>query len=1680
MPTPSDPVLQIASNCSLEEQRHVANGLLTLVPDPEVEFEFSAIAASINYHYQSIKKLASKAIPNLILNKGLLEKSNKTALAAMLIQVSVSKLNRGIAGEKARRYLALLAVEIVTRNPSLLTDESIAVLGRLVRHEISSGTKHSAIPDPRSLIGLIGWLNNLPQNTTKFTAEFWRYWRRKNEVEAWKIVNGKSYAFQDSESENDSAHDPIYFTVPESGISEFTPTIIEIPEPEVEVEKNRTRGIQKVVIEALQSTYTPIHALTESSTTNLTDEEVQDYVGSTLIEIEEIWKKNDHLSFQSLLGRLVILVTGSSADKVLSLQWIDLNKERPKLAEGISLDCEWFIRREYVPDNAFRFEQNQHNRTVWIPIPQLLQKWLKALKSNPKHLQTVFDYLRDSLPAVGQTTVTITTLRRTFFSRIARLEPLGITGAQWACGDSFGLDISPIYYDRYPADALAKAIEKVTFAWFREKPKKSRKTIPRHDLGSKVPNDKSEYSLLLRQVSRSECGKKEIDEKISFINRMTYNLVHGIVLATGHRPNNNFSKLTLKNFDLVEGIGIIADKAVDPSWLNRPVSIPAQLCSEINLLVSELRNIAELTVGTKLSQWATEAIWGTGPLFIKIHSEDEVEVFSKNDYLENLPTELLECDNFARHWLNQYLIGNVSEMLRVGQLGWHGTRAGAWSDLSPMSVREGCRKLRPIINQYLKRIGWRSVNANSKEEMDYPINIDWIESELIHEREYRTTLNQLYRSYAHKNSLLAKAILPELELLIEQKWPGKFSIDDNYKLQWANASNNKQEIIKITEDDIKHMAFAVSRGNKRSQEYAIAFNLVSLVFRIAKNRSIVDGKIPYRKVFKFGSGPGPFKACAPMALVASRKLEDWLMHKDCQLSLQSRTLIALIHFGGYTDIQKIITVMNNAKLVRSKQYPDVILAEPNDARQTIAFSGMAALHLAHWTRDRKELIVNRNQINDEIYNHLPDALKPKSVDETLDQLASLIKIRNSLAMGGIARLVGTEKVNFTSISASKMVALQDNLPVVKTEKHTDCSESMLRFALGNTNNSNDKLSIRKLTAEISKCQKHRSHYTGLSEVETRKQLRMWLVNHCNPNKSNQQVEHLLVRFAVALLDKNSESSRLQYITILGYIGVIAHSLKKYLGSDPLAKTQEEWQEAYLQIIASSTPDMRVRKRDALYRFHNLAGEQLKLPNIDFAILSDIAGDRKLFVNPGYLTKDMKNQVVKALERDIIDLDRQNASADELHEAKARYLYFHLISTSTLRPRECWALSINDIIFNANSTFIRIRSRGFQNLKTVRARRRILLKGDVVADCRIQLERWIANLESIHGNNYNINLPLFSRSKDPTALIDRAHISSRVNELLRWITDDPEAVAYWARKSDIYDSMSALQSGTHESLWPARDLLGRAGQAGIKTTCISYTHDVHLLYMRWFKDQYNTFKSKDIGIAIGRSVSRYRRKFNSESISGGRSDDIRQRVSALIKNVPIFNSIGSEYCLPAAIKSSGTFQPTLSAIDQLMRSISSGTDVKTAAMQRSWPSQSILRLEQVLHDLSQNGIAFQQSDNQNVLIKPPRNITALNRAPKSGYVYQIGNICFDHQSFLEMADSWVKFASFIGADKGIPGTTSEWSTWETVAGSVPMGAWSSETVQYLDCRLPAHYPGVSTSPWPMLRWNLILYWLKNKI
>lgn len=583
MPAPSNPVSQIAVHCGLDEQRHVARGLLILIPDPEAEREFTSIAAGIKYHLQEIDKLAKDAKPNIILGKGLLDKSNKTALAAMLIEVSRSNLNRDIAGERARRYLAALAVEIVSRNPFCLKDEAIAVLGRMVRHEISSGTKHSAIPNPKSLLGLIGWMNGLRQDTTKFTAEFWRYWRNSIQDYAWKIVNTKGNEELDLD-QHDLDQVEITSILPEPDENDYTPKLIVIPEPETELEKDRTAGIHKVVSEALQSTYTPLHTLSESSTTILTDEEVKKYVENTLVDIDKSWTAIDKTEGHAMLGRLVILATGTSANKISDLVWIDIKKERPVKAEGITIDYEWFIRREYVPDNSFAFDITDQSRSVWIPIPIKLQKWLRAVNSNPKHLQIIFDALRGSLPVVRQSTVSDTALRRTFFSRIARLEPLGITGAQWACGDNFGLDISPIYYDRYPADSLARLIENVTFPWFLDNNKinKSKKTIPKHYLGSRVPNDKKSYSDILSQAKNNTQTNNNINEKIAYINKLTHNIVHGIVIATGHRPNNNFNKLTLKSFDLVQGVGMISDKAVDPSWQHRPVCLCAGSLGELH------------------------------------------------------------------------------------------------------------------------------------------------------------------------------------------------------------------------------------------------------------------------------------------------------------------------------------------------------------------------------------------------------------------------------------------------------------------------------------------------------------------------------------------------------------------------------------------------------------------------------------------------------------------------------------------------------------------------------------------------------------------------------------------------------------------------------------------------------------------------------------------------------------------------------------------------------------------------------------------------------------------------------------------------------------------------------------------------------------------------------------------
>ncbi len=280
------------------------------------------------------------------------------------------------------------------------------------------------------------------------------------------------------------------------------------------------------------------------------------------------------------------------------------------------------------------------------------------------------------------------------------------------------------------------------------------------------------------------------------------------------------------------------------------------------------------------------------------------------------------------------------------------------------------------------------------------------------------------------------------------------------------------------------------------------------------------------------------------------------------------------------------------------------------------------------------------------------------------------------------------------------------------------------------------------------------------------------------------------------------------------------------------------------------------------------------------------------------------------------------------------------------------------------------------------------------------------------------------------------------------------------------------------LWVGQYSVQMVGQNWMQI--YTYMHDPILVFYKWFHSDVKYFDIRHVGQVLNCSSSTINRKLHDRTIRARGDADIRSRMAALLNSIPIAHVEPKEIHPPLALVCGSKFNPTTADIDAILRAFAKGQNLTVAAGHRSWPSVSINHLEQALEQLKSFGFEFQRYPQSTVVIDPPRIIQAYSTKPESGYVLQLGQLKFDHKTLIEMAESWLRYAALLGIDKGIPGTSLEWAQWEIVVGTDSSINWPVQKIIHLECRLPVLQLGSATSSWHMLRWNLILYWLKFRI
>lgn len=1672
--------------CSPEDSpaRAVASHALSVIfPDIESEREFTHARRALSPIWDEIQ-LQSLGAPGAVLDLQVRPQGDASELGptndkergreellVTLERISRTGLVPEAEGFEARSYIAKLWVEILAMYPDDGVPPGVRELGmafRQILKELHQGkTRRGAFEPPSSLLELKGMLDREPQDSSRFPGYFWSAWRAHLSGYAYQAI---VHPVPLGESLDEDPDADVGVVIPgEPGVDPaipagrpfgWLPANTEEPEP-----LRNHPGAREGFVRSGLSTITPLHALTDASTTVLDDSAMSAEVGRLLrLAASALQNKEVELA-EKLIARCMLPATATLATQVSQLKW---GEAEDAVAQPgcLSLDAEWLFRPELRPDNPDVGPIERGGSVVWLPIPAALRDLVKRMNPAPVLGECVFPALGRMALDLSDDAPSTTMLRRSILNRLAASEPLGLTAAQWAAGDSLGISLTPLHYDRFDADRFAQLVERSVFPWFGEKPGRPRKRRPGiHVLGSRVCPRLSDVIGVMSAVRSG--GLVVQDELIGRLLRRTNNLVHGLAVLSGHRPTEGFSLLTINHFALTDPVAVIEDKVAGPDWQVRPIVLPRVWQQELLRLVAELREAVARFPGTALSKEAAAALDGTGPLFIVATTADQVRPFLLRDYMEVLPTELRSSPNFARHMLNAYLIGRVPEAVRVAQLGWHGTREGAWADGSPWSVIDIAAILEAPLSEHLKNLGWRPLPGSYQASGVPNVQIDWIKAERAHQQSFNRHVIRLKLAAAARHAEIATPMREVIREYLARNIPG-LTLEPHGGFRRTDGVADTP--IEIGDDHLATLEQALAGGVAKSVQGAVARNLLSALMRDGRKRKVVLGRVPRRVVWHFPSRPGHFTSVQPAAMRASRQLDAWLVEAGPRLSEAAIAAVSLILHGGYAQVDTVMAVLSpTATLRRIRSHQDVVLVGVGDHEagqgqaRSFAFHGLAALHLRRWRSCGECALPSVDELDRELHALVPANLRPEQASGTLNHLAALARARRALVMDGMARLIGLGEVLPSTVSLDRVVAAHDGLGV----HHEDVrprATAPPRNDMPATRKAGGLASLYELiTSAVQGGQNPR-----VGEAKARKVLEDELLEWCSQESTAIRMVDLLARYALALVQRGGDRRKvLELRTIRGYLYEVAVPLITHLPNRPLEASVGAWNSAILTIIASSAPSIRGARFLGLRRFHLVLNQEFQMPDVDFGEFIDIAGPRHHAVDAGFITDAEFAAAYSCLAAEAAILRVGHAAPHDIHLAEARCVALPMMRASGLRTGEVHGLSYRDMHTDEPCGRMIVRGSSYQNLKTAKARRGSCLRG-AHHDLAIRMAReWEGAAKEREGSGYRRSSPVFSDLGASPGRLDRNDLFGRIGELLKWATGLPAAKPYWLRKSAARERLIELMGSAPTSLWPLRALLGEMGHGSVRVTLGHYIHDPLPPFLGWFDTCHGELDASRIAFAVGLSKSRVSRDLDQKRSVPARGRS-RARIAQLLAPVRFCSDGAGVVHLPDPPRVASVFHPLPAEIDVVMRRVAGGDTLASATALHRWPAATTAALDaaiQALQDPYQVGFT---EGSASLRITPPRSLSRAN---------QVLGVLDDLAAMpvlAEMGERWIAFAA-TGFPQGFVGTASDWGHWIKGIPLLAEGRWEECRRGAYQVRAPSR--GVEgTGTWRAWLWVAMVAWL----
>lgn len=489
---------------------------------------------------------------------------------------------------------------------------------------------------------------------------------------------------------------------------------------------------------------------------------------------------------------------------------------------------------------------------------------------------------------------------------------------------------------------------------------------------------------------------KRIQKAAHRHNRLCFQLIWALHIATGHRGNADLDQITRRHISLAARAVLYSDKPADPSGYRRLCIYPNVVASLLHEYLDQLRKLAETLTAhdqNAAAQRTLGALGGDNGLFFRLTASNDDRLVPMNCSIRDIWSQVAPDGmpvNSVRHSLSTYLreqgitgiwveqqMGHVAELALLGQEG-------------PVSVAEMRQVLEPALDGFMHFCGFAAPSKQKHSTYLSPYHRDisslWAAHRACLKEDERRLKAQLRIDPEKTKSDPLQTLITRV---LSEHVPGydpRRPPPDTY----------------LETGQIRKLAEVLTRAVSRTSDVRPAIRQLEGRLRFHRHRHGWRLTIPqrlYRPVATpLAITPAALQAYDTLQVLRRDLIRQWRRHGPGDSIAASA--LTLILWGQITDYSSLKSIVSGIADARWCPEFDCLLIPRADTGESFAVTGLAAAAALHLQARGQN---NIGRLQSRIWKALPAAYRgdDQNHSEIVTHLGHLVNLARRVEAPGL-------------------------------------------------------------------------------------------------------------------------------------------------------------------------------------------------------------------------------------------------------------------------------------------------------------------------------------------------------------------------------------------------------------------------------------------------------------------------------------------------------------------------------------------------------------------------------------------------------------------------------------------------------------------------------------------------------